>query len=93
MFGTTRSRVKAFMGKFKMCGFVEGHSGVLYVNPARLSVVRDGDRRISTAVSAAIPRAPESEDRSLTSGWMMKRVLALGVALLVDSAPARCGGY
>ena len=35
MVGTTRSRVNAFMGKFKKLGFIEDHSGVLHVNPAR----------------------------------------------------------
>ena len=43
MVGTTRSRVNAFMGKFKKCGFIEEHSGVLHVNPARLHAVLDGD--------------------------------------------------
>ena len=41
MVGTTRSRVNAFMGKFKKCGFIEEHSGVLHVNPARLQVVHN----------------------------------------------------
>ena len=63
MVGTTRSRVNAFMGKFKKRGFIEDHSGVLYVNPVRLHLVPDGDRRSSIAASAAIPRAPESEER------------------------------
>ena len=63
MVGTTRSRVNAFMGKFKKRGFIEDHSGVLYVNPARLHLVPDGDRRSSISASAAIPQAPESEER------------------------------
>lgn len=63
MVGTTRSRVNAFMGKFKKLGFIEENSGVLRVNPARLHVVDDGDRRISIAASAASPQAPESEER------------------------------
>jgi CRP/FNR family cyclic AMP-dependent transcriptional regulator len=62
MVGTTRARVNAFMGKFKKLGFIEEHSGVLHVNPARLHVVHDGDRRISIVASAAIPQAPESEE-------------------------------
>ena len=63
MVGTTRSRVNAFMGKFKKCGFIEEHSGVLHVNPARLQVVHNLDRSISIAASTAIPQAPESEER------------------------------
>jgi hypothetical protein len=51
------------MGKFKKVGFVEDHSGVLHVNPARLRVVHDGDRRISIAAHRAIQQAPESEER------------------------------
>jgi CRP-like cAMP-binding protein len=63
MVGTTRSRVNAFMGKFKKLGFIEENSGVLHVNPAHLHDVHDGDRRSSIAASAAIPQAPESEER------------------------------
>lgn len=63
MVGTTRSRVNAFMGKFKKSGFIEEHSGVLHVNPARLQVVHNRDRSISIAASVAIPQAPESEER------------------------------
>jgi CRP/FNR family cyclic AMP-dependent transcriptional regulator len=63
MVGTTRSRVNAFMGKFKKLGFIEEHSGVLRVNPARLHVVADGDRRSSIAASVAIPHASEAEER------------------------------
>ena len=63
MVGTTRSRVNAFMGKFKKCGFIEEHSGVLHVNPARLQVVHNRDRSVSIAASTAIPQAPESEER------------------------------
>ena len=59
MVGTTRSRVNAFMGKFKRLGFVEEHSERLYVNPARLRDVDDGDRRIAPA----IPHVPEPEER------------------------------
>jgi hypothetical protein len=63
MVGTTRARVNVFMGKFKKLGFIEGNSGVLHVNPARLHDVHDGDRRISLAASAAIPQTPESAKR------------------------------
>jgi CRP/FNR family cyclic AMP-dependent transcriptional regulator len=35
MVGTTRSRVNAFMGKFKKRGFIDEQGGVLHVNPAR----------------------------------------------------------
>jgi CRP-like cAMP-binding protein len=63
MVGTTRSRVNFFMGKFRKLGFIEEHRGVLYVNPARLRVVHDRDRRISIAVHRAILEAPESEER------------------------------
>ena len=63
MVGTTRSRVNAFMRKFKKLGFIEENRGVLHVNPARLHVVHGGDRSISIAASAAIPQAPEAEER------------------------------
>jgi CRP-like cAMP-binding protein len=63
MVGTTRSRVNFLMGKFRKLGFVEEHSGVLHVYPARLRVVHDGDRRISIAAHLAIQQAPESEER------------------------------
>ena len=63
MVGTTRSRVNAFMGKFKKLGFIEAHSGLLHVNPARLRDVHDGDRRLSIAASTAIPHASEPEER------------------------------
>jgi len=63
MAGTTRSGVNVFMGKFKKLGFIEENSGVLHVNPARLHVADDSDRRISIAASAEIPEAPESEER------------------------------
>lgn len=46
MVGTTRSRVNAFIGKFKKLGFIEEHRGVLHVNPVRLHDVHDGDRCI-----------------------------------------------
>ena len=51
MVGTTRSRVNAFMGKFKKLGFIEKRRGLLHVNPARLRDVHDGDRRIAVAAS------------------------------------------
>ena len=63
MVGTTRSRVNVFMGKFKKLGFIEEHSGVLHINPARLHVVPDGERRRSLAASSAMPQAPDSEER------------------------------
>jgi CRP-like cAMP-binding protein len=63
MVGTTRSRVNAFLGKFKKRGFIEEHCGVLYINPARLHLVPDGDRRGSIAAPRAIAQAPVSEER------------------------------
>ena len=63
MVGTTRARLNAFMGKFKTLGFIEEHSGVLRVNPTRRHAVHDGDRRIAIAASAAIPHAPEPDER------------------------------
>jgi CRP-like cAMP-binding protein len=63
MVGTTRSRVNAFIGKFKKLGFIEAHSGVLYVNPASLHGVSNSDRRSSIAASPAVPEASESEER------------------------------
>ena len=63
MIGTTRSRVNFFMGKFKKRGFIEEHSGVLHVNPARLRDVHDDVRRIAIAACPAMPQAAESEER------------------------------
>ena len=63
MVGTTRSRVNAFMGRFKELGFIERHGGILHVNPARLRDVHGGDRRIGLAASAASPHAPEPRER------------------------------
>ncbi len=39
MVGTTRSRVSAFMSKFKRLGLLEADGGVLHVNPSLRSVV------------------------------------------------------
>lgn len=58
MVGTTRSRVSAFMGKFKNLGAVEEDNGVIYVNPARLHDVHDGGRRPSIAAPTVISREP-----------------------------------
>lgn len=52
MVGTTRSRVNAFMSKFKKLGFVEEEHGVLHVNPDRLYVVADGDLSLRRRTSA-----------------------------------------
>jgi CRP/FNR family cyclic AMP-dependent transcriptional regulator len=49
MVGTTRSRVSTLMSQFKKRGLIEDRSGRLYVNPARLDVVRDRDPRTSIA--------------------------------------------
>lgn len=65
MVGTTRSRVSAFMGKFKKLGFIEEAGGVLHVHPSRLHIVRDGDQGIAGGASAAMPRVPRSEAREL----------------------------
>jgi CRP/FNR family cyclic AMP-dependent transcriptional regulator len=51
MVGTTRSRINAFMGRFRQLGFIEDRDGVLHVNPARLRVVPDGHRRLSSRAS------------------------------------------
>jgi CRP-like cAMP-binding protein len=48
MVGTTRSRVNAFMGKFKKTGFIEADGGALRVNPACLHIVRDACRACVT---------------------------------------------
>lgn len=52
MVGTTRSRVNAFMIRFKTLGFIETHRGALYVNPARLRAVHDGGRDTSRLCGA-----------------------------------------
>ena len=49
MIGTTRSRVNAFMGKFKKLGFIEENGGVLLVTPSLLNVVHDGHGGVSHA--------------------------------------------
>lgn len=63
MVGTTRSRVNDFMGRFKKLGLIEEHSGRLHLNPDRLRNVHDSDRRMAIDASAAIPHAPEPEER------------------------------
>lgn len=55
--------VNTFMGKFKKLGFIEENSGVLQVNPARLDIVHDGYRGISSGASPATPQALRSEER------------------------------
>ena len=62
MVSTTRSRVNTFMGTFKKLGFIDGHGGVLHVNPARLHIAHDGYRGIPSGVSPAIPQALRSEE-------------------------------
>ena len=44
MVGTTRSRVNAFMSKFKKLGFIEEHDGELLVNGALLGVAEQSPR-------------------------------------------------
>jgi predicted XRE-type DNA-binding protein len=44
MVGTTRSRVNAFMSKFKKLGFIEEHDGELLVNCALLGVAEQSPR-------------------------------------------------
>lgn len=44
MVGTTRSRVNAFMGKFRKLGFIEEGGGVLHVNPSLLRLVHNPPR-------------------------------------------------
>ena len=62
MVGTTRSRVNAFMGKFKKLGFIEEDGGVLHVHPSRRHIVRDGYRGIAGGASAAMPRTFTAEE-------------------------------
>jgi len=58
MVGTTRSRVNAFMSRFKKLGFITAHRGVLYVTPARLRAVHDGRRRVHGTSAAVVVPAP-----------------------------------
>jgi CRP/FNR family cyclic AMP-dependent transcriptional regulator len=60
MIGTTRSRVNAFMGKFRRLGFIEVQSGLRHVNATRLRVVC-ASRGCTAAAGAPAPRAPEAE--------------------------------
>lgn len=69
MVGTTRSRVNAFMGRFRRFGFVESQGGRVYVNPGRLRAVQDRFRHIALAAPAARRQRPEAQDRySPTAG-------------------------
>jgi CRP/FNR family cyclic AMP-dependent transcriptional regulator len=45
MVGTTRSRVNAFMSKFKRLGFLEADGGVLHVNPSMRFAARGSGPR------------------------------------------------
>lgn len=49
MIGTTRSRVNAFMGKFRKLGFVETTDGVVLVNPSlrHLAISAEGRRELA----------------------------------------------
>lgn len=49
--GTTRSRVNAFIGKFKRLGFVKTDGDVLFINPARHYMAPRG----AAAVTAGLP--------------------------------------
>ncbi|HEX7282443.1 MAG TPA: Crp/Fnr family transcriptional regulator [Vicinamibacterales bacterium] len=62
MVGTTRSRVNGFLGRFKKLGFVEKHSGILYVDPGRLPAVLGGHQSVPIAAST-VPQAPTPHER------------------------------
>ena len=61
MVGTTRSRVNAFMVKFRKLGFIEDEGGVLQVNPALLLAVHDGEPGSSAGASPALSRLAGAE--------------------------------
>lgn len=67
--GTTRSRVNAFIGKFKSVGFIEEDDGQLYVCTSRLPNFRSGYRAVARAVSAAV--SPASTPKA--SRWRRAR--------------------
>jgi CRP/FNR family transcriptional regulator, cyclic AMP receptor protein len=55
--GTTRSRVNAFIGKFKRVGFLEEDDGRLFVCTSRLATVCGASRGAASAASAAVSPA------------------------------------
>ena len=61
MVGTTRSRVNAFIGKFKRVGFIEENNRRLYVCTSRLPIVRGGYRGVAGAAPAAVSPASTFE--------------------------------
>jgi CRP-like cAMP-binding protein len=63
MVGTTRSRVNAFMGKFKKLGFIEEDGGVLRVRPSLLHIVHDGKRGVSNDTAQLLLQVLRSEKR------------------------------
>jgi CRP/FNR family cyclic AMP-dependent transcriptional regulator len=65
MVGTTRSRVNAFMGKFKRVGFIEEDDGKLYINTGRLPAVCGDLRPLAGVVSPIVPPAVASEENPL----------------------------
>jgi CRP/FNR family transcriptional regulator, cyclic AMP receptor protein len=60
MVGTTRSRVNAFMSKFKKLGWIEEAGGVLLVTPALLRVVHDGHGGVFTGATS-LPQVATAE--------------------------------
>lgn len=54
MVGTTRSRVNAFMGKFKKLGLIEEDGGALQVTPALLHVLHE-DPDVSNTEHRPVP--------------------------------------
>jgi hypothetical protein len=53
MVGTTRSRVNAFMTKFKKLGFIEYKSAGLTINDALLTVILRDERHTNTNSEAS----------------------------------------
>lgn len=53
MVGTTRSRVNAFMGKFKRLGFITASGGTLHVQPSLRRLAQDGRRARSQTVCSS----------------------------------------
>lgn len=67
MVGTTRSRVNAFMGKFKKLGFIEEAGDRLEVNSSLLRVIRDADRGVPNGTSRPSSGVGEWKDDVLGS--------------------------
>jgi CRP-like cAMP-binding protein len=86
MVGTTRSRVNAFMGKFKKAGFIEEHGGQLYIDTSFLPAVCDDDRPVGGAAPPPVTGV-HVRGRRVASGGIGRRGLSRRV-ILTPTSPA-----